>query len=85
MSTHKTKRREIDFIAEETGEAIMVADGFDEAIIGLTEVFRVVYDREKCITALTRNMSREDAEEYFEFNVADAYVGDRTPIFVDVL
>jgi len=29
-------------------------------------------------------MPREDVEEWFEFNVVTAYVGDHTPVFVDV-
>ena len=27
-------------------------------------------------------MSGEDAEEYFQFNILGAYVGDRTPVFL---
>jgi hypothetical protein len=28
-------------------------------------------------------MSREDAEEYFDFNVAGAWVGEGMPVFLD--
>jgi hypothetical protein len=27
-------------------------------------------------------MDQEEASEYFEFNIAGAYVGERTPIFI---
>jgi hypothetical protein len=27
-------------------------------------------------------MSREEAEEYFEFNILGAYVGEYTPVFI---
>ncbi|MCK5362873.1 MAG: hypothetical protein KAR22_07900 [Gammaproteobacteria bacterium] len=61
---------------------------FAHAIIGVTvrEGFPVVvYDREKVIQVyIDRDgMSREDAEEFYEFNVDGAYVGPKTPIYVD--
>jgi hypothetical protein len=64
----------------------LLADGFDDAIIGLdtsNEVFRVIYDREKMIDILMfrDNMTAEDAIEYLEYNVFGAYVGEGTPIY----
>lgn len=64
---------------------VLIADGFDEAVIVLgrqAHLEVVVYDREKCIEILTEDMPREDAEEFFEFNVVGAYVGKSTPVFV---
>lgn len=62
------------------------ADGFDEAIIGVGsrcgQPDILVYDAEKCIELLCTEMSREEAEEYFDYNVAGAWVGDDTPIFL---
>ena len=81
---------------ERLKEDDMIADGFDEAIIGVAEIFtgsgcsvrRVLYDRSKCIEILAATMPEEDSwllsEEYFEFNVAGSYLGPRTPMFVDV-
>ena len=46
----------------------------------------VAYDRTRCIeilAALSTGMTRDEAEEYFEFNTAGAWVGHMTPIFVD--
>jgi len=68
---------------------ILLADGFNEALIGTGEragsVPVAVYDRKKCIGILQKQgMSIEEAEEYFDFNVSGAYVGEQTPIFVDV-
>ena len=65
----------------------LLADGFSEVLIGMGTRFTydvAVYDYEKCIEILERDMSREDAEEYFDFNVSGAYVGDNTPVFVTV-
>ena len=68
-------------------DGALLADGFSEALIGMGTRFAydvAVYDYEKCIEILERDMSREDAEEYFDFNVSGAYVGDNTPVFVTV-
>ena len=62
------------------------ADGFDDAIIGVGQRCGqediVVYDQEKCVDILAKDMPREDAIEYFEFNVLGSWVGEDTPIFV---
>ena len=65
-----------------------LADGFEDAFIGIADVFGrpslAAYDRDKCVEILiTRDgMTHEDAEEYFEFNVAGAFVGEDTPIYI---
>jgi hypothetical protein len=70
---------------------LLQADGFDEAIVGYAEVWTdkgrgivMAYDRDKCIDVLMERdgMDRDEAVEYFEFNVAGAYVGEMTPCFV---
>lgn len=63
-------------------EEILKADGFDEAIIGIeTNEMRLIYSVSKCIQILCRDMSEEDAIEFFDFNVRGSYVGDKTPIW----
>ena len=44
-----------------------------------------VYDKEKCLEILTERdgMSWEEAVEYFDFNVAGAWVGESTPVFLE--
>lgn len=62
------------------------ADGFDEAIIGVdTNSMRLIYSFSKCIDILCEKekMSLGDAIEYLEFNVINAYVGDKTPIWCE--
>ena len=73
-------------------EPMMQADGFDKAIIGITDGFypdnggqmNLVYDIEKCLKILMSRdgMDREEALEFFTFNVSGAYVGKGTPIFI---
>jgi len=75
-----------DSLAEDEPD-LLFADGFDDAIPGVVrrvgqELF-VVYDTRRCIASLMRDgMTREEAEEYFGFNVEGAWVGERTPGFV---
>ena len=64
-------------------EEFLKADGFDEAIIGVCPLsFRIAYSITKCIEILEREMSTEDAHEYFNFNVIGSSVGEKTPIFL---
>ena len=65
---------------------LLKADGFDEAIVGVVQrmgVQAICYDQEKVIEILMRDMSYEDAIEYFEFNIAGAWVGEATPFFLE--
>ena len=81
MNTLKQKIEEM--IGED--ESVLLADGFESAFIGIARQFNTtfaVYDRDKCIEILTENMSYEEAEEYFQYNVEGAYVGENTPAFL---
>ena len=81
----------IDYInnyAETAEGELMLADGFEAAIVGIAEGCgrspAVVYDREKCVAILMERdgMDRDEAEEFFDFNVSGAYVGPGTPVFL---
>ena len=71
----------------ERNEDALVADGFDEAIIGIGGRNSVViYDTNKCIDILIeQGMDICEAVEYFDFNVEGSYVGEFTPIFITIL
>ena len=67
---------------------ILLADGFDEAFIGIGSRAGdddiAVYDLEKCVNILVNSgMTHEESVEYIEYNVLNAYVGPRTPLFLD--
>lgn len=71
-------------------DKILLADGFDNAFMGVVKRDDnpvAVYGKTKSIMELmkTNRWTMEDAEEYFSFNVEGAYVGDRTPIFMEEL
>lgn len=59
---------------------------FDSAIIGVADRISmetvVTYDKEAILEILMRDMTKEDALEYFEYNIVGAYVGDKTPVFI---
>ena len=61
-------------------------DGFDSAIIGVggrcnTDPM-IVYDYDKMVDVLVMRdgMAQEEAEEYLDYNVVCAWIGDTTPI-----
>ena len=68
-------------------EEILIADGFDSAVIGIEEnSMRLIYSVEKCINILMdQGMDMTEAVEYFDFNVSGSYVGEKTPIWCDDL
>jgi hypothetical protein len=68
-------------------EEFLTADGFDGAIVGVEpNSMRLVYDREKMIGILIEDeeLTELDAIEYLEFNTWNAYVGEKTPIFIEI-
>lgn len=69
-------------------EDIIIAVGLSYAFIGLTRCqgeIVAVYSTNLIVQELQKSdmMSLEDAEEYVQFNIVDAYVGKRTPLFID--
>ena len=95
-TTHEVISKDMDikeWVAGHNEEALM-ADGFDEAIIGMCERVGnpvVAYDIARCIEILAQEFEREkdpvldiygEAEDYFSYNVSGAYVGENTPIFI---
>jgi hypothetical protein len=68
-------------------EEFLTADGFDSAIVGVEpNTMRLVYSRDKMIGILIEDEEMEeiDAIEYLEFNTWNAYVGEKTPIFIEI-
>jgi len=76
-------RRACIELAGEDGD-LTFFEGLDAAIVGVGETACsrtcVVYDRQRCIEILEALVG--DAEEYFEHNVAQAFIGTNTPLFL---
>lgn len=74
----------------ESGEEILLADGFEDALLGATQTFerggyryRAVYSVRGCVEVLMRQGSTyEQAVEYLDFNTLGAYCGEGTPSFL---
>jgi len=69
-------------------DGALLADGFEDALVGFGYQFNypvAVYNRDKCIDILMNRdgMDDEEAIEFFDFNVAGAWVGESTPIFLE--
>jgi len=69
---------------------IILAHGFEKQFLGVGRQFKksfAVYDKNGCISQLMEenDMKFDEAEEYFLFNVQDAYVGENTPIFIETI
>jgi hypothetical protein len=61
-------------------------DGYDNAIIGITDNGQLVYSKEKMVKILMesdKSMLEEDSFEFLEFNCFNAYIGEQTPIYIN--
>ena len=84
----------IEVAYSDYSDKILLADGFDDAFIGVGENAQgnpvAVYSIEKCLDILAEQFKDEenamgDAIDYFEFNVRGSYVGEFTPMFINTL
>ena len=71
-------------------EELLMIDGFDEAIIGVCMTWhgdmmveRIVYNGNIIRDILVKEgAEEEEAQEYIDFNIIGAYMGDSTPVVV---
>lgn len=71
-------------IEEHPDSEFLKCDGFDDAVVGYEIISeRLVYDYNMMAEILMQeDMTDEDAIEYLDYNVLQAYVGEKTPIFI---
>lgn len=79
------RKKLCDYFGEDD---LLFADDYDDAIIGVSlghDGGRVVYDSSKMVDICINDMemSLEEAWEWLEFNTFGAYVGERTPIYIE--
>ena len=85
MTDQELTEKVTDAIDE--GEITLI-DGFADAFVGIGRQFDktvAIYSRRKCIEVLMRDMDEQQAEEYFDFNIAGAWIGETTPIYLEEL
>lgn len=72
----------------ETNEEALMADGLEDALIGICYRFGqsplATYDYNKCIEILVKRdgMTEEEADEFLQYNTLGAWLGEMTPVFV---
>lgn len=67
-------------------ETFLVADGFDDAVIGVDDNKMILcYSTRKIISILMEReeMEYDDAMEHFYYNIKGSYLGEKTPLFID--
>lgn len=74
---------------DKTFEVIVYPTGFEDCIVGVGERFGgppvAVLDVEKMLAQMEKDgMTREEALEYFEYNILGAYVGQESPVYLHV-
>jgi len=63
-------------------EDFLTLTGFDSCILGInTDELKLIYSVSKMLNELSKEMTQQEALEYFEFNIKSAYFGKNTPIF----
>jgi hypothetical protein len=72
----------------EQSEGILLADGLEDAFVGVATQFNsapmAVYDYDACLMVLMGRdgMTYEEAEEFMSYNVTGAWKGKQTPLFL---
>jgi hypothetical protein len=85
---HGVTRDEIAELFEDENPEALLADGFDAAFVGMArrcgQPTLAVYDYRLGIKVLMERegMSHDEAEEWMEFNVVGAWVGENTPMWL---
>ncbi len=75
-------------IEDMDGTFLLLEPEMDVAIVGLVSGAGkqpvVCYDRDKVVEVLMSRdgMERDEAEEFFDFNIEGAYMGAATPMFI---
>jgi len=84
MARRKKRQEELKEAIKNANEMAMLVDGHDDALAGYDTQGRAIYFIDHIIGTLMERdgMSREEAIEFFDFNIAGAYVGEYTPIYM---
>lgn len=85
MEQNFPKRAILDL--DEYCEGAIVLSGYNSAIIGVVSSKNgnhILYSKEKIIDLLRSDgMTYEEAEEFFDYNIATFYPGQQCPIFLE--
>jgi len=84
MARRKKRLEELKDSIVASNEMAMLVDGHDDALAGYDTQGRAIYFVDAIIGTLMQRdgMTYEEACEFFDFNIAGAYVGEYTPIYM---
>ena len=84
MARRKKRQEELKETIRSANERAMLVDGHDDALAGYDTQGRAIYFVDAIIGRLMQRdgMTHEEAIEFFDFNIAGAYVGEYTPIYM---
>lgn len=82
-----TREQIEELIGSDSYDKTLLAEGLDDAFIGVTDDGIAVYSKAKCIRAMMEQdgMSDEEAIEFLEYNTFNTYVGEMTPLFINTI
>tara|TARA_Y100000310_G_C20262353_1_gene614206 strand:+ start:238 stop:543 length:306 start_codon:yes stop_codon:yes gene_type:complete len=80
----KKRQQKLKEKIEEINPDAMLADGLDDALAGYDSRGRAIYHIEEILGILIvrDGMTEEEAQEFFDFNIECAHVGQFTPIYM---
>ena len=86
-ANEKAKQDIQDYCLNYFDEPVILANGYELAFLGCGYSFNgsyAIYSLNNCLEILMQRdgMTFDEAEEFFEFNVIGAFVGDRMPVFL---
>lgn len=76
--------------AVEIYEDLTTLTGYDDCVVGVIHRFgappTLCYDLNKVLKKLCKEgMTPEEAQEWWDFNMVGAYVGEQTPVYLERL
>jgi len=75
-------KRNIREELEEINPEMILLDGLDDCIIGVSSKDCAIYSYDRLVRHFNKDMSYEEAIEYVEFNIVGAYMGEYTPVIM---
>ena len=84
MANRKKRIEELKRAIKNANPDALLADGLDNALAGYDTQGRAIYFIDAIIGTLMERdgMTYEEAYEFFDFNIAGAFVGEYTPIYM---
>lgn len=77
----------VDAVSDDSEVPLLKMEGYDDCIIGVVRRFNesfILYDKSKVLRRLCADgMTFEEAEEWYEFNMVGAWLGEGTVAFLE--